>query len=160
MTEPSKKSLNGVAELEAATATVIALAERTLEIFASTLSAGYNSRERADLLRAFLLANPRNRLRIALHDASNVHRDFPRLIALVRMFSNATVICETGEEAKMVQDEFVLADDRHCVRRFHKDHSRGEAVLYDSAAAQETKRRFDEIWAVSTPAVATTTLGL
>jgi hypothetical protein len=155
-----KKPLSNTAELDEAAAAVIGMAARTIRIFAARLDAAYNSRERTEALRQFLLRSPRNQLHIALHDAGDLRRDFPRFIALLTAFNHNLAIYETGEEAKAVHDEFILADDLHFARRFHSDHARGEMVLHDTAAAQDLKRRFDEIWLVSTPAVFATTLGL
>lgn len=159
MSEALNRPIHSLAELEEATASIIASATRTLNIFAARLGAAYNSRERTEALRR-LLQNPRNQLHIALHDCANMRRDFPRLVALLDTFSHNMLIYETGEEAKAVHDEFVVADDLRFVRRFHGDRPRGEMVLDDADAAQELKRRFEEIWLVSAPAVFATTLGL
>jgi hypothetical protein len=154
-----RKPISSAAELDAAAATVIGHANGTLDIFAARLAPTYNTRERAEALRRFLRANARNRLRIALHDAGDVERELPRVVELLRTFSHALLIFETGDEAKALADEFIVADDCHYLHRFHKDHAKGELALHE-AAAREMKRRFDEIWQVSTPAVAATTLGL
>jgi hypothetical protein len=156
----NRKSLNSIAELEAAADTVIALATRTLKIFSLQLSIAYNTPDRTRALREFLLANSRNQLHITLHDAASAHRNCPRLIALLRNFSHNVVICETAGDAKSAHDEIILTDDLHYVHRFHSDHARGELVLHDTASAQELKRRFEEIWLASLPAVTATTLGL
>lgn len=156
----SRQLLNSGAELEAAAGTVIRLAERRLRIFSSALSAAYNSPERSETLRRFLLANPRNRVYIALHDAASAHRNCPRMIALVRSFSHNLSIFETGVDAKEAHDEIILADSAHYVHCFHVDRARGEMVLHDPAAAQPLERRFEEIWLASIPAVTAATLGL
>ncbi|MGH8729074.1 MAG: hypothetical protein ACREV9_13195 [Burkholderiales bacterium] len=156
----TRKELDGIAELEAAADTVIGLARHSLCIFSSRLSVAYNSPARSETLRRFLLANARNRLRIALHDCAGVPRDFPRLIALLRVFSHNMEIFETGDEAKTAYDEIVIADASRYLHRFHFNQARGELVLHDESGARELEARFEEIWLTSRPAITATTLGL
>lgn len=156
----AREELDGIAELEAATDTVIGLARHSLCIFSSRLSVAYNSPGRSETLRKFLLANARNRLRITLHDCVHVTCDFPRLIALLRVFSHNMEVFETGDEAKSAHDEIVIADASHALHRFHFNQARGQLVLNDEAAARELEARFEEIWLTSHPAISATTLGL
>ncbi|HET6756222.1 MAG TPA: hypothetical protein VFH21_01235 [Burkholderiales bacterium] len=155
-----RKELRTLAELEAAADTVIELAQSSLRIFSSQLSVAYNSPDRTEKLRQFLLASPRNRLHITLHDAASVQSSCPRMIVLLRTFSHNMAIRETGAEAKGAHDEIILADDAHYVHRIHFARARGEMVLRDADATQELKQRFEEIWLASSPSIAATTLGL
>ena len=157
---PEHRRLETNAELEEALDTLFARAGHRLRIFDRQLGAGYNSPRRYDLLRAFLLASRTHVIQIALHDASNLQRDCPRLINLLRQFSQAVTINETEPQAKGVYDPFVVLDERDYVHRFHYDSTRGLLGLDDAHEARGFVQRFEEIWEASSPAVSATTLGL
>jgi hypothetical protein len=139
---------------------VIALARHELRIFENQLGTSYNASARHEALRQFLLASRRNRVRIAVHDATTIDRFCPRMQQLVRAFSHAVTIHETQQQAKGVYDPFVVADDMHSVRLFHFDTLRGLHAKNDPIEASALVERFEEIWEVSTPAVTANTLGL
>ena len=90
-TEPQSQQSNidGNQEYEAALDTLFAQSGRMLRIFDRALSGAYNVPRRHELLRSFLLANRGARIQIVVHDASNLARDCPRLMNLVRDFSHA-----------------------------------------------------------------------
>ena len=139
---------------------VIALAQNEIRIFDQQLEKAFNSPARQDALRAFLLANRRNRLRIVVHDAARIERDCPRMLELLRAFNHAMTIHETLPEAKNVYDLFVVADEMHSVRRFHFNDLRGLYARDDPIEAHTLVERFEEIWEASAPAAAPTTIGL
>jgi hypothetical protein len=157
---PEHRRLEGNAEHEDALDTVFARPGRQLRIFDRQLGAGYNSIRRQDLLRRFLLASSSSRIQIVLHDASNLQRDCPRLINLLRQFSHAVTIHETEPQAKGVYDPFAVLDERDYVHRFHYEDTRGLLGLDDPHEARGLVQRFEEIWEASSPAVSGTTLGL
>jgi len=161
-TEPKSQqhNLDGNNEYEAALDTLFAQSGRTLRIFDRALSTGYNSPRRYDLLRAFLLSSREARIRIVVHDASNLVRDCPRLINLLRNFSHAIGFNETQSEAKGVYDPFAVLDELHYVHRFHYDGPRGVLALEEPQGAAGLVQRFNEIWEASAPSVSATTLGL
>ena len=157
---PEHRKLEGNAAHEDALDILFARPGRQLRIFDRQLGAGYNSAQRHDLLRHFLLASRSNRIQIVLHDASNLERDCPRLINLLRQFSYAVAIHETEPQAKGVYDPFAVLDERDYVHRFHYDDARGLLALDDPHEARGLVQRFGEIWEASSPAVSGTTLGL
>jgi len=161
-TEPQSQqsSIDGISEYEAALDTLFAQSGRTLRIFDRALSSGYNASHRHDLLRKFLLSTRAARILIVVHDASNVVRDCPRMVNLVRELSHAISFNETQSEAKGVYDPFAVVDERHYVHRFHYDGPRGEAALDEPQGARGFVQRFEEICEASVPAVSATTLGL
>jgi hypothetical protein len=158
--ESQRRSIDGNNEYEAALDTLFAQPGRTLRIFDRVLGSGYNSPRRHDLLRSFLLSNRAARLQIVVHDASNLARDCPRMVLLVRELSHAISFNETQQEAKGVYDPFAVVDERHYVHRFHYDGPRGELALEEPQGARGLVQRFEEIWEASVPAVTATTLGL
>ncbi len=157
---PEHRKLEGSLECDKALDTLFERQGRKLRIFERQLGAAYNSPERHDLLRRFLLASRVRTIQIVLHDASNLQRDCPRLINLLRQFSHAVSIQETEPQAKGVYDPFAVMDDRDYVHRFHYDDSRGLLGLDDPHEARGFVQRFEELWDASAPAASGTTLGL
>ncbi|MEO1768027.1 hypothetical protein [Thiobacter aerophilum] len=140
---------------------LILAARREICIFDRNLEgAGFDDPVRSEALRRLLLMGRDNRLRIVLHDTARLPRREPRLMNLLRQFSHAVSIHETEREARALYDGIMVADGAHYVHRFHFDHARGRWGLEQPEHAQELKRRFEEIWQASRPALAATTLGL
>ena len=157
---PQYQKIESVADYEAAIDAVIARANRNIRIFDKQASTAYNSPNRYELLRSFLLASRANRLRIVLHDTGSLAANCPRMMSLLKQFSHCIAIHETGEDAKQVYDPFIVADENHYVHRFHYDSVRGLMALNDLNEAHNFNSRFEEIWEASFPAVSATTLGL
>jgi hypothetical protein len=159
--QPQARQLDGMREFALAIDAVIALASRQLRIFDRNLSeGGYNTPDRFNRLKVFLLASRKNRIDMVVHSIDYLERQCPRMMILLRQFPYAVSIYRTGEEAKHVYDGFVIADDRHYVRRFHFDQPRGALGVDDESEAGLLVRRFEEIWGVSEPALTPTVLGL
>jgi hypothetical protein len=157
---PQHTPIHGDSEYEAALNTILEMARKSVRIFENSLGRGYNSPRRFDLLRAFLLANPRHRLQIVAHDVQGVDRNCPRLLNLMRLHAHAISIHETNQAAKAVYDSFAIVDDLHYVHRFHFEEMRGLLALHDPIGTHTFIERFGEIWESSSPAVSATTLGL
>jgi hypothetical protein len=159
--EPSYRPLFGTAESQAAIDEVIGAAQRTLRIFDMTLGQrGFNSPQRVERLRAFLVAGRAHRLLIALHETEGLERDCPRLLALLRQFPMSIEIHRTLQQARRAMDPFVVADDHSVWHQLHHEQPRAIVALHSPADASPIAQRFDEIWDLSEPAVSATTLGL
>ncbi len=155
------KPINGIAELSLAIDEIIAAAARRIVIFDRDLAeGGYNTAQRFNRLKVFLLSNRRNRIDIALHKTDNLERDCTRMMILLRQFPDAISIHHTLPEAKRVHDGFVIADGIHYVHRFHFDRPRAQLAFNDESNAGLLQRRFDEIWGYTEPTAAATILGL
>ncbi len=157
---PQHTPILGNAEYEAALDTILEKAQKTVRIFDNSLGRGYNSPRRFELLRGFLLANPRNHLQIVVHEVQSLDRNCPRLLNLLRMHTHAIAIHETHLNAKAVYDPFAVADDLHYAHRFHFEEMRGQLALDDPIGTHAFIERFGEIWEASSPAVSAKTLGL
>ncbi len=157
---PEHRKLEGNLEYETALDTLFTRPGRKLRVFERQLGPAYNSPGRYDALRRFLLASRTRTIQIVLHDASNLQRDCPRLINLLRQFSHAVTIHETEPQAKGVYDPFAVMDDRDYVHRFHYDDARGLLGLDDPHEARAFVQRFEELWEASAPTASGTTLGL
>ena len=157
---PGERKLEGNAAYEAALDELLANTEHTVRIFDRRLTAAFNSPRRYGLLRQLLLAKRSNRVHIVLHETTNVTRDCPRLILLLKQFSHSMAIHQTLPVARRVYDPFSIADDLRFVHRFHYNDVRGAATIGDVAATHSLLKRFDEIWQASAPAVTANTTGL
>jgi hypothetical protein len=157
---PGERKLEGLVAYDEALDELIANAAHTVRIFDKKIGRNFNSPRRHELLGQFLLARRTNRVKIVLHETTNVVRDCPRLIVLLKRFSHGLAIHQTLPAAKRVYDPFAVADDTRFVRRFHHTDVRGVATVGDVAATSLLIKRFDEIWEASAPSVSATTIGL
>jgi hypothetical protein len=157
---PGERQLETQAEFESALDELIANAAHTVRIFDKALGRGFNTPRRYELLRNLLLGGRAHRVYIALHDTSNIVRDCPRLVSLLKQFSHALFIHQTQQAAKRIYDPFAIADDTRLLHRFHYTSLRSVAAVGDVAATRLLLKRFDEIWHESTPSVTATTIGL
>ena len=162
--EPPKRDyrpLSGIADSQAAIAEVVACARRLIRIFDITLAQrGFNSPERIEQLRQFLVAGRAHRVLIALHETDPLERDCPRLIALLRQFPMSIEIHRTLAQARNAADPFVVADDHSVWHQMHYQQPRAIVALHSPVDAMPIAQRFDEIWDLSEPAVSATKLGL
>ena len=157
---PGERALQGQAEYDAALDELIENAAHTVRIFDQSIGRNFNTQQRYERLRRLLLASRANRVYIVLHASSNIVRDCPRLMLLVKHFSHNLFIHQTLPAAKSVYDPFAVADDARLVHRFHHAAPRGVASIGDVAATQLLLKRFEEIWQASAQSVTATTIGL
>ena len=140
---------------------LIGLARRELRIFDADVSdLKIDSPWTYELLRAFLLRGRDNRLYMAVHQTDYIRNNCPRLLHLLRQFSDRMFIHQTQGDAARIQDCFVLADKLHFVRRPVQAQPRAVLRLNDEPECQGIYLRFSEIWDSSFPAVSATTSGL
>lgn len=155
------RQLLGIEEYREALDILIGIARQRLRIFDYNLEdGGYNTLQRFDLLRAFLLRNRSNRLEIVLHDTDYLARFCPRILNLLKQFSHAVSIMETTPQAKGIYDPFAVADQAFYVHRFHYDSPHALLALNDMGSGKTLTKRFEEIKEASGPVRSATTLGL
>lgn len=158
---PSSIYLSGRIEYQQALDTVIDCARHTIRIFDYDLrEGGFNTPQRYERLKRFLLSSAQNRLLLVLHQVDYIERECPRMRNLLREHSEAVLIHQTQAEARVATDPLLIADEAHYVHRFHYAQPRLEQVLHDPTLTQPFLLRFAEIWQASTLAVAATTIGL
>ncbi len=144
-----------------ALARIAGLARRELRIFdADFFHLKIDTPRTHQLLREFLLRERDNRLYIAVHDTEYIRNYCPRLLDLLRQFSERMFIHQTQGDAARAQDSFVLADKLHVLRRPVQAQPRASLRLNDEHEGQGIYLRFAEIWDSSLPAIAATTSGL
>jgi hypothetical protein len=140
---------------------LLGLVRRELRIFDPDLAElGLNAAPRIAHLREFLHASRMRRLYIAVHDTGFVVRRSPRVLALLGSFPRQMFVHQTEGEALKAQDCFVIADDRHLVRRSVAAQARGVLVLDDPKDCGSIRDRFQEIWESSAPTVSPSVTGL
>lgn len=110
------------------------------------------------LLRAFLKTG--GHLRLAMHRAGHIERNYPRFIRLLNDYSHRIECRVTGRKLHQLTDSFCVGDEVNIVRRFHSDHMRGEAAFNMPQSTEISAERFREIWAESLPGLHATTTGL
>jgi hypothetical protein len=154
------RRFEGMVEYETVIDGLIPQTLRTIRLFDRSLSRAWNSSQRYETLRQFLLGNRANRLLVVVHDAEPIERECPRVVDLVRQFSAAVRIHETLSPAKHVYDPFAVFDSSHYVHRFHYQYLRAAQGTNDVIGAQQLLDRFSEIWEASAHAVSAGTSGL
>ncbi|MGZ5032878.1 MAG: DUF7931 domain-containing protein [Usitatibacter sp.] len=159
--KPSYRLISGNAESQAAIDEVLAAAQRSICIFDISLSnRGFNSPQRSERLREFLVGGRAHRLRIALHETDLLERECPRLLILLRQFPMSIEIHRTLGQARQALDPFVVGDDHSVWHQLHHEQQRAIVALHSPSDAIPIAQRFEEIWDLSEPAVSATTLGL
>ena len=151
----------GEAEFQKALDRFLEQPGRELRLFDPDLKAlRLNSPARIAQLDAFLRGSRTRRIYIVVHDTDHLTRQCPRMLALLKLFTHVIQINRTHEEIRQLQDAFLVLDAQHYLRRPVADHFRGAIGLHDETEALAMRSRFQEIWAASYPAVASTTVGL
>lgn len=140
---------------------ILASAERELLIFDQDLSHGdFSSKQKHDLFQQFLNKSPSNQLTIVLQDTGFFKNKCPRLLDLLTIYGHKMTVYETNESAKHAKDCFILADDKHYVKRIHIDQARFRYGLDDLATASLLNTRFKELLEATQSVVTISRLGL
>jgi hypothetical protein len=113
-------------------------------------------------LQSFLRQSAANHLRILTLDAERIPTAAPRFMQVLKPHAvNAQcrvvpphAAARFGEACSMM-----IVDRSLSVRRFHREHLRG-AIEFDPSAARPWLDQFETLWEESSPALASTTLGL
>ncbi|MGP1678395.1 MAG: hypothetical protein ACTS6J_14715 [Burkholderiales bacterium] len=159
--QPERLLLSTRRQYLEALARLIGLARRELCIFDADFSdLNIDTPQTHALMHTFLLRERNNRLYIAVHDTDYIRNYCPRLLHLLRQFSERMFIHQTQGEAARAQDSLVLADKLHFVRRPVQAQPRATLRLNDEQESRGMYLRFSEIWDSSVPAICATTSGL
>src|SRR3970040_1268972 len=86
------RHFEGIREYEELIDGLIPQTQRVIRVFDRILSLAWNSPQRYEALRQFLLTNRVNRLFIVVHDAEPIERECPRVVELVGEFSGAVPV--------------------------------------------------------------------
>ena len=154
------RRFEGMREYEAILDDLIPRTQRIIRVFDRSLSRAWNTPQRHELLRQFLLANRTNRLLIVVHDAEPIERECPRMVDLVRQFGTSIRIHQTMSLARQIYDPFIVLDANHYLHRFHYRFLRAAQGTNDLIGAQQLLERYSEIWEASALAVSAGASGL
>lgn len=153
--------LTGEQNYEVALNQLIQKAERELLIFDQDFSKGsYSSLKRFELIRDFLAKDHQNNLVIVLQDAGYFTTKCPRLFQLLVTYSHAMTVYQANDNAKVAKDTFVIADQRHYLRRFHIDQARFKYAFDDIETISMLNMRFNELLQETSHTISMTVLGL
>jgi hypothetical protein len=148
-------------EHQAAIGTLLASTQRELRVFDQNCTElGFNTADRFETLRQFLLGSRANRMFVVVHDTGYLAARCPRMMLLMKQFSHAVFVQKTRKELRNLHDNFMVADNSAYLRQFHYEHPRGILGVDNPSETQALLMRFNEIWENSTPGLAATTLGL
>ncbi len=140
---------------------VIAAAKHELLIFDEDFSKGdYASRNRFELVRAFLAKGRQNLLMLVLHDTTYFTQYCPLLHGLLETYGHVMTVYETNDQAKVAKDCFVIADQMHYLRRFHIAQARFKYAFNDAETANMLNMRFNELLQATSRHISITNLGL
>jgi len=158
---PSATPLSSEAEHRTSVDTLLQQANRELLIFDRDLTAlKLEEPQRIELLRGFLDRGPHCRIRIIIHDPIPAQTRSPRFMNLLSRHAHAIHCKQASDEFRHLADSHVIADEQHAVRRFQFGQSRGVLILEDPIYVKPWLKRFEELWALCMPTLATDTTGL
>ncbi|EIK51590.1 hypothetical protein YO5_11045 [Stutzerimonas stutzeri TS44] len=99
----------------------------------------------------FLLAHPRNRLRILIEDSTRAVQSGHRLLTLARRLSSNAQIRKVNPEYPREEDIYLIADKTGLLIRPHRDPHNGYALYNDPARVRLSQSKFDQAWERSLP---------
>ena len=157
--EPAPFFLNGERQLqhftlpEQAQAHALALlqqAQRSLCIYTPDLERWlYNHSSVQEACTQFLLANPKNRLRILLNDSTSAVKDGHRLLQLSRRLSSSLQIRKLNPGYNYEETAYLLADGNGLLLRPKLENTVGYALYNDPGQVRVLQTKFDQAWDVS-----------
>ena len=149
-------------EYHEATQEILDRSTATLEIFDEDLSSlQLESPSRMAALRAFL--DPHRyarRLTIVVRKTDFVRQYNPQLMKLLSAYAPALTITESPPHLGTLDDSLLIADGRHALVRFHRDHAHARLIVDDTGECAPFLQRFHEIVAAGGEPLSPTTLGL
>jgi hypothetical protein len=158
---PKYERLFGRAEASSAIEEVIGLATHSLRIFDTNLSdRGFGSPARIERLKNYLLSSRDNKIRVVLHDISQLEPSCARFMALFRQHPSAIVIHQTTEKAKHASDPIIIADSHSYWHLLHFEQPRSILQLRSEEETAPMIERFEQIWEASELGISSSTLGL
>ena len=125
-------------------------AQRSLCIFSDDLEPWlYHHSSVQEACTRFLLANPKNRLRILLRDVTLAVKQGHRLLSLSRRLSSNLQIRKLHPDYPSEAIAFLLADDRGLLLRPELEQFAGYALYQDPARVRLRQAQFDQAWETS-----------
>ena len=140
---------------------VVSRASMSLRIYDEDLSRlQLEQPEISEILRRYLISRDSDILQIIVRNAGPFKRNSPRLMNLLSDYPERMCVYESPEGLAMLNDAFLIADDKHALIRFHKDNVRSKLILDTPEECQPYVNRFQEILNEGGEQISATTLGL
>lgn len=131
---------------------LISQARRSLSIYTPDLEPWlYNHSSIQKACSRFLLAHPRNRLRILVGDSSHAIKQGHRLITLARRLTSSVQIRKHHPDMPVQTYSFLIADECGVLIRPNVDQMSGHALYRDPGRARQQQRLFSAAWDRSLP---------
>jgi hypothetical protein len=144
---PAMERFGQPAEARAHALALLQQAQRSLCIYSADLEPWlYHHSSVQDACTRFLLANPKNRLRILLKDVTRAVKTGHRLLTLSRRLSSNLHIRKLHPDCPAEDIAFLLADDRGLLLRPEPDQFAGYALYQDPARVRLRQAQFDQAW--------------
>jgi hypothetical protein len=99
-------------------------------------------------------------LTIVVQKAEFVRQYSPQLLKLLSVYAPALTIIHAPPHLAALKDSLLIADGRHALVRFHRDHARSRLIIDDAQECSPYAKRFDEILGEGGEPLSTITLGL
>jgi hypothetical protein len=141
------QSFNDINAVRAHALTMIGQARRSICIYTPDLEHRlYDHSSIQQVCTRFLLAHPRNRLRILISDPSRSLRNGHRLITLARRLTSNLQIRRRHPDYPAQTNAFLIADDCGLLIRTEADQFVGHALYSHPGRARQQQRHFDTAW--------------
>jgi len=122
-------------------------ARRSLSLYSPDLEPWlYNHNSVQQACTRFLLAHPRNRLRILLGDSSRAVKQGHRLLTLARRLTSNMQIRKLHPDYPAQACAFLVADDCGVLVRPEPSQCSGHALYQDPGRARQRQRQFNTAW--------------
>ena len=109
----------------------------------------YNHSSVQDACTRFLLASPKNRLRILVRDVSRPVKQGHRLLNLAQRISSNLHIRRLNPDHPSEDIAYLLADARGLLLRAHPEDYAGYALYNDPGRVRLQQAQFDQAWDIS-----------
>jgi len=113
--------------------------------------AHWNTSAFADALGHLIARHPHARARMVVEDSEQLLRACPRLVELVRRFSDRIFIQRLGETHRGLRSQFAVADRDSCFVQTDPDQTDATLDLHAPRQAAPWLQRFEDIWSGTEP---------
>ena len=149
-------------EHDSAVQEILDLSPSTLQVFDEDLSPlKLENPERIAALNRLLASGQEGRqLTIVVQKTDFVRQYSPQLLKLLRVYSPTLRIIHAPPHLDALKDSLLIADGRHALVRFHRDHARSRLIIDESQECKPYLKRFEEILGEGGDPISAITLGL
>ncbi len=149
-THGALERFNQVEQARAHALALLQQAQRSLCIYSHDLEPWlYHHSSVQQACSQFLLASPRNQLRILLRDSSRAVKEGHRLLSLARRLSSNLQIRKLNPDYPNEELAFLLADDCGLLILPDPGQFSGYALYQDLVRARQRRSQFDQAWDTS-----------